>query len=850
LKYFAVNECDSVVSNDVTITVYQLPEMPSANSTQEFCEGATISNINATISQDDIDAGNTLTWYDDEENVITDFTVTLSNNDVYFVSQTDATTNCESLKTRIEIIVHPYATAEIISVDDLIVCTGSSPTLEATASGVTSPVFRWFDADGDFLAYGDTYPTGELTTTTTDSIYYYVSVKGDNYCENSVEDRKEVIVTVLQQPEVTITSDPIGGLCYPGTFKLYPEVTGLYGDEIQSFQWYIKQSDDTFITPGSENGIFSPPSGGKTDINGWSISYYPSNIDAIDNVITLELKINTGACDTISNTIELGLWPLPVDNEFEFVSEPIMPVSACEGAIYEFKVSATGQGGMKNIILELDDYIGTGISVIGAKYQHIATSTDWIEMDVDDSQLEHYYFSIPDPDFQLAGPINDFINIRVTVYPDCEFFSGGNFKFNLDASGACGTYTIEQKSLFTEVFEIDFDDEENELPEYDFISYLNISKGDNLENDNNDDRTFIVDNSMSKTITWTAKYTVTENQPNLDTDSIYFLIPLGMNLVDGSFASSHLGYAGIVPDTTYNDDKGIEYVIPFPVGLEANQEVTFSIDFSVEGTSCDYYDFYMEIIREAELTCGATSCTFYKTVAPSYFGLEVQWFEYEPKPTTGFGIMNGNNWSGEYKVKAITESFGGNSVSTVEIYIDENNNGVIDDDEQMVSTFERNIPAVPAGTEYTVEINPTEPIEAEIGKQLIILHTGDDLCEESTVMVSTLFGPDELCKGDIGLFTAPEGMNLYSFSVTSILGNQPAGIPLEDGEDESNARFRFDVADVYTVTLDYVLDKERVISVRRNVSVKDKPTIATISAPAAVCAGNPLSLSAPTVTAN
>jgi hypothetical protein len=88
----------------------------------------------------------------------------------------------------------PPATANMITASDTIICHNTSATLTASASSVTSPVFKWYSSQSTetVLHTGESYPTSNVTANTT----FYVSVSGDNYSENAKNDRKAVTVTV------------------------------------------------------------------------------------------------------------------------------------------------------------------------------------------------------------------------------------------------------------------------------------------------------------------------------------------------------------------------------------------------------------------------------------------------------------------------------------------------------------------------------------------------------------------------------------------------------------------------------------------------------------------------------
>ncbi|RZK67310.1 MAG: DUF11 domain-containing protein, partial [Pedobacter sp.] len=89
-----------------------------------------------------------------------------------------------------------------ITVAPKAICAGNNTILEASTS-LASPVFRWYataDLSGAPLHIGDDFTTPILTATTT----YYVTVQGDDVCENLPNTALAVTVTVNSLPTATI----------------------------------------------------------------------------------------------------------------------------------------------------------------------------------------------------------------------------------------------------------------------------------------------------------------------------------------------------------------------------------------------------------------------------------------------------------------------------------------------------------------------------------------------------------------------------------------------------------------------------------------------------------------------
>lgn len=184
------------------------------------------------------------------------------------------------------------------------ICYNSSATLTAQSMGVTNPIYKWYNASNTLLHTGQSYTTGTLTTSTT----YYVSVEGDNYCENLSSDRKSVNVTVYGN----LTSGVIGStqtVCSGIAPSLFTQITAATGGTgIYSYQW--QQSAD---------GITWANIGGATS------STYTS--PALTSTTYFRRGVTSSTCGTVySNSIKITVRQL--------VSYPDFRVQACpEGVI-------------------------------------------------------------------------------------------------------------------------------------------------------------------------------------------------------------------------------------------------------------------------------------------------------------------------------------------------------------------------------------------------------------------------------------------------------------------------------------------------------------------------------------
>jgi uncharacterized protein (TIGR02145 family) len=101
-----------------------------------------------------------------------------------------------NIGTSVKITLTQNAATADINIAGQTLCYGSKAILAPAAAGVTAPTFRWYKTNaaavGDFFYEGATYTTTALTADTT----IWISVFGDNYCENPVGVRKSVTISI------------------------------------------------------------------------------------------------------------------------------------------------------------------------------------------------------------------------------------------------------------------------------------------------------------------------------------------------------------------------------------------------------------------------------------------------------------------------------------------------------------------------------------------------------------------------------------------------------------------------------------------------------------------------------
>ena len=174
----------------------------------------------------------------------------LTANKSYYVEVTASGWNC-SKGMAVNVLVTQPATAAIIQANDLSTCYGTDITLTSSAPSVSNPEFKWYESQTDV----NPIHTGselELTNITATKIYY-VSVSGDGVCENQINNRKPVTVSVFGDIMAgTITGNP--RICPGGDVSLTgPGSTG--GSSTYTYQWQSSEDKTNWTDLSGETGL-------------------------------------------------------------------------------------------------------------------------------------------------------------------------------------------------------------------------------------------------------------------------------------------------------------------------------------------------------------------------------------------------------------------------------------------------------------------------------------------------------------------------------------------------------------------------------------------------------------------
>ncbi|MDR2382553.1 MAG: hypothetical protein LBD76_01550 [Prevotellaceae bacterium] len=163
----------------------------------------TICSGSSVILTASVSGKSSYQWYKNNEEIsgATQRTYTATTSGNYTVTYFEEP--CVSqMSAAVTVAIKTQATAAIVNVNGTTsICSGNTTVLTANNTGsVTNPVYKWYDSQTNLNSFysGVSYTTPTLTETTK----YYVGVEGDNYCVNTANNRKEVIVTVNAKPSL------------------------------------------------------------------------------------------------------------------------------------------------------------------------------------------------------------------------------------------------------------------------------------------------------------------------------------------------------------------------------------------------------------------------------------------------------------------------------------------------------------------------------------------------------------------------------------------------------------------------------------------------------------------------
>ena len=317
-KYYAElsnGSCASPTRAEATVTVNPRPAAPGVQSANvQVCMGSTaVLQVLSPVS------GVNYQWFTTATGgtaVFTGATFTtpaITQNTVYYVQATDATTQCANngSRTQVNVTVTDQVTAPTLSATSTTVCSGGTVTL-SVQNPVNGIKYSWFTtATGGTPTFtGTTFTINNLTANGS----YYVEAANSAGCTSATRTETDIIVTpVPTAPQVAADA---GGLtvCQGSSASLHivnPQANMVY-------RWYDQATGGNLVYTGSQ---FNTPALNTTT------SYYVEASEAGN--------CNASARTQVTVTVN-ALPPAPV--------LAVADVSVCLGSTATFTISAPQAG--------------------------------------------------------------------------------------------------------------------------------------------------------------------------------------------------------------------------------------------------------------------------------------------------------------------------------------------------------------------------------------------------------------------------------------------------------------------------------------------------------------------------
>ncbi len=274
----------ALTSLDIYGAYILVPEVQVDNNTVEICSGETVDFNIAT------EAGLSYAWYDSETGgslLATGGSYSTSEINTSQIFYLEISRNTCPIQDRIpfEVEVLPTATEDDIVVNDLSICAGGSVALKASSS-ISNPIFTF---------YSDAELTSEitnLTVTPTVTTTYYVTVSGDEVCENLPSDAAMITVAV-SDPGTPTTDMAMQSFCAPAT------VADLMTNE-GNVVWYADETGADILDESTtlQDGMtyyagFDPASGcASSELLAVTVEILPTATES--DIITTDLEICLG----------------------------------------------------------------------------------------------------------------------------------------------------------------------------------------------------------------------------------------------------------------------------------------------------------------------------------------------------------------------------------------------------------------------------------------------------------------------------------------------------------------------------------------------------------------------------
>lgn len=247
------NRCENKPADAKVVVLTVNPPATSADITVSTPAPACGSTI-ATLTASSTTVTNPIfTWYSNAAlttvvatgNSFTTPTLTATTTYYVTVKGSNKCENTAATAKTVVVVVNPNAVASDITISgNLFTCQNNSSMLTASSTTVINPVFTWYSNANltNAIFVGPVFITPVLTANTT----YYVTVKGDNRCENLVGSAKDVTITINTGPLTPIISS-IGTTICAGNATILTIQNAQTG---VSYEWYNDPTAGTLLFTG------------------------------------------------------------------------------------------------------------------------------------------------------------------------------------------------------------------------------------------------------------------------------------------------------------------------------------------------------------------------------------------------------------------------------------------------------------------------------------------------------------------------------------------------------------------------------------------------------------------------
>ncbi len=712
--------------------------------------------------------GDSIRWYTHADRtgfLVSNDTLITGNldRDTTFYVSVQSDTICEnqagSLKA-VHVKVNSHADTLQINASNQVICTGTGATLRVSATGVVSPVYRWYasqDATTPVLENIDSLKTGILTTITTRDTVFYVSVEGENYYENLTGKRKAIHLTIYQTPVLSIRADEDSvciGAINPSTglgrnsFILTLTLTG--AENPSWYGWFHPQKPtEPIADPRSQ---FLPAV--QDELLDSSL---PDEFDYIPYTTEkgksywLKLQVNTGVCGYVTDSIRLTSLPFPAKPAFNLVTQPLAGQNMCVDTIYQLKVKADTNT-LHNVRVSFDDKLSSELTVLGAYYQYPYNDEDTISLGAGTyTDPEFRTWNLPDLEQ------GDSLLMTVRVAAQCGYYEGGIIDFHLNSRNNCNDSLARITRTTNQYFTTDT---LSKGYSYEIYNFVNEMMCDTLH-------CYTVNNTrLSDTLDWKGMYIVrgTGHVSDSTRETIDAFMPAGLTPIDGSFKTLSLP-DGLIPagnDNMVETPRGWRMRVKVPSGMNAGDTLILASKFHVSAANCGTYRFQNEVFYIDSSDCGGVRCGVNRFLGGAYSCVDIDLYRFELVEQDIFGRMNNDLWSAfndSISVRALTPFYQGDTIP-VKFYHDENNNSQHDELDTYVTTVNYVTHDVAQGDTFYITL---KDIPAKKGKQLLAkIERNGNMCQEVTLPIVTIFGTHLICQYDTITLTTAENYAGYT----------------------------------------------------------------------------------------